>query len=176
MKIQSEKNFKEKFIAWFTISRVIITIWNALAFCYHFFIIEMNCWWKITILQLTALIIEYWVSGWYERMLIASNKDIEKKTEKSQHRGFKRVIGKYIRYVIIFACLYGGTYYLRLQFFYYIDWISSQQLEKSIRYMALFAPLAGPIMAIIVLRRKERKRRLEEKNKWINKVRISSSV
>jgi hypothetical protein len=152
------KKIKERFIAWFTVSRVIITIWNAFAYCYHYFFIGIDPLTSL-ILQGTGLIIEYWVAGYYEDLLLWSNEKINDKTIFVKFFFFKmlkRIVLKYMAYVGIFILIYLSTYFLRMGFFYLIDFgVDLQHFERSMHNMIWFTPLAAPSMAIIVIARKK---------------------
>ena len=142
----------ERFIRWFTISRGIVTIWNIIALFYHCIWIGIPIWTSL-IIQSTALIMEYLLCGWYEHMLLWSNKKINATILFI----FARVITKYIIFTSIFVCIYVSTYYLRLEFFYLIDFgINIHQLEKSINNMVIFSLIMGPLMGTIVIARKKR--------------------
>ena len=167
--MKTENNFWERLSKWFTVTRVIITFWNLLAFCYHFFVIGIGSWTSI-IIQLTAIVTEYLVSGPYERLLLWSNNKINDKTMYIPYpqKFFIKVFSKYIVFTLIFASIYNIMYYLRLEFFYQIDWgIDINQLNKSMFNMLWFTLIVGPAMGIIVVERKKRKRnmRLRKRHK-----------
>jgi len=174
--MKTKKSFWENMNEWFTVSRVLITFWNFIAFCYHFFVIGMTSWTSVVI-QITAIITEYIVSGPYEKLLLWSNKKINKKTMNIFFplQFFIKLLGKYITFTVIFTGTYFTTYYLRLVFFYLIDWgVDLEQLTRSMKNMFWFTLVAGPIMAILVIRRKNKKRKLDAKKHYQD--RISSSV
>lgn len=155
---KNKKKIQERFVAWFTVSRVIVTFWNGIIFFYHLLWIGIAPWTSFT-LQSTALITEYFVSGWYEKILIWSNKKINTKTMLVPSRVLKRIIIKYIIFTLIFISIYVSTYYLRLGILYITDFgINISQLERSAYNMVWFTLVAAPIMAIIVIERKKRTR------------------
>lgn len=149
-----ENTFGNKVKKWFTVSRFIITFWNCVIFSYHFFFIGFDTQTTIVI-QLSALITEYLVSGFYEKWLIWSDKKINEKITGKWVQ-FKQIIIKYITYTAIFVCVFGSTYYLRLEFFYRIGFdVSPAQFKESIINMFFFTLVAGPIMAILVIKGKK---------------------
>lgn len=177
--MKTEKyNLWERLHRWFIVSRVIVTFWNMLAFCYHYFFIGINFWTSILI-QIIALTIEYTICGWYENMLIWSNNKINNKT---RHLAFYqtiiiRLLGKFIVYTILFALIYDTSYYLRLEFFHLIGWhLNFQQFSESIYNMILITPIYGPIMGSIVIARKKKKRNAPFLNRHRDRVKLGSSV
>lgn len=169
--MHTEKKFWKE-ISNFTVSKVIITVWNGIAFCYHLWFIGFNPWTSL-ILQGTAFIMEYLLCEWYEKMLIQSNNKINKETKLTAWplRILERGIKKYVTFTGIFILVYVTTYYLRLEFFYFIDFgVDQHKLEQSIIYMLCFTPIAAPIMAILVIERKKKKKRMEERTEWLKKI------
>ncbi len=151
------------FVTWFTVSRVIVTFWNGISFFYHFLWIGINPWTSL-IIQGSALIIEYFLCGWYERKLIWSNNKIEEKTMFVPLRGFKRIILKYIAFTIIFISVYVSTYCLRLGFFYFINFgVNINQLHASLINMVWLTSISAPIMGAFVIERKKRIHHIELK-------------
>lgn len=152
--MKTKKNFWKRLVTWFTISRVLITFWNLIAFSYHFFIIGIDSQTSV-IIQITALMTEYLVSGPYEQMLIWSNKKINEKIINIAY--FSKIFTKTIVFIGIFAVIYYTTYYLRLKFFTLIEFgVDSVQLTKTMINMFWFTITAGPIMGYIVIWRKNK--------------------
>lgn len=167
-----EESFWRKVSKWFTVSRVLITCWNSIAFCYHFFVIGFDSQTSIVI-QVTALITEYLVSGPYERMLLWSNKKINEKVIEYPFilDLFIKFFAKMLAFTLIFALMYYTTYYLRLQAFEFIDFgVDAQQLIKTMINMVWFTCTAGPIMGFIVIWRKKKKREQAAYRKFINTI------
>ncbi|MEI7557880.1 MAG: hypothetical protein WCJ45_03480 [bacterium] len=157
----------EIFVKWFTVSRVIITCWNAIIFFYHFLWIGMTPWTSITI-QGTALIVEYFVSGIYERTLLLNNIKINRRTKSGRFRLLRKMMIKYLVFTGIFVSIFVSTYYLRLGILYVMDLgITTDQLGKTILNMVWFTPVAAPIMAAIVI---ERKKKTQQKKKKLQKA------
>ncbi|MEI6774164.1 MAG: hypothetical protein WCL18_05190 [bacterium] len=156
--IKKTKNLKNICIAWFTVSRVIVTIWNLTALLYHALWIGIDIWTSLTI-QGTTLLVDYLLCGWYEKMLIASNNKINGKTMFAKWRVLKRMVAKHVAFTSIFVLIYVSTYSIRLAIFYRIGFgIDSNQLKESIINMVIFTLIAGPVMAAIVLERKKKGR------------------
>lgn len=167
-----KESFWRKVGKWFTVSRVLITCWNTIAFCYHFFVIGFDSQTSIVI-QVTALITEYLVSGPYERILLWSNKKINETILQIPFIWdlFIKFFIKIIGFTLIFACVYHSTYYLRLQAFQWIDFgVDAQQLMKTMINMVWFTCTAGPIMGFIVIWRKKKKREQSAHKKFINSI------
>lgn len=148
-----------KLRAWLTVSRVLITIGNILFFCYHFFWIGINGYSSI-IMQIIALLTEYLVSGWYEKILLQSNRKINEYTRHymKKQKWMLHIPIKWIVFTTCFLVVYISIYYLRLQFFYsVIHWgITAEQVEKGLRNALIAAPVLGPIMGSIVIWRKKK--------------------
>lgn len=169
--MHTEKKFWKE-MSNFTVSKVIITVWNGIAFCYHVWFIGFDLWTSL-ILQGTAFIMEYLLCEWYEKMLIKSNKKINQQTEFITWplQILKRGIKKYVTFTGIFILVYVTTYYLRLKFFYLIDFgVNQHKLEQSIINMLYFTPIGAPIMAILVIERKKKKKSIEGRKKWLEKI------
>lgn len=155
-----------------TVSKVIVTVWNGLALCYHWFFIGFD-FKTSNILQLTAWIMEFLLCNWYENMLVNQNKKTNEKTKKLSWplRDVKRFLIKYVMFLGIFTLVYVTTYYIRLKFFYAIDFgVTEQKLIESMRNMLLFTPIAGPIMGLLVIQRKKRIKRKEEEIRYARKI------
>ena len=171
-----QKNLWERISEWFTISRVLITFWNGIAFCYHFLYIGIGSQTSIVI-QITAILTEYLLSGPYERVLLWSNFIINANTQKitSPKKIIIKMMSKYIIFATIFATIYGTTYYMRLIFFYVINWgIDSNQLNRSMINMVWFILIAGPLMGMIVLARKKKRREMRERKQYLNRLKCNS--
>jgi len=170
--MKTKKDFWKKISNWFTISRVLITFWNIVALCYHFFVIGITSW-EVIVIQLTAILTEYIVSKPYESLLLRSNKNINKKTRNMSIplQFFIKGLKKYLIFTTIFGGMYFTTYYLRLGFFYLIDWgVTLEQLTRSMNNMAWFTLVAGPIMAIIVIQRKNKKQETSLRKYYKNRI------
>jgi hypothetical protein len=168
MKIK--ENFWRRLGKWFTISRVLITFWNGIAFCYHFFVIGFTPETSV-IIQITALMTEYLVSGPYERMLLWGNKKINEKIIERPliFDIFIKFFAKITVFTLVFGLMYYTTYYLRLKAFEFIDLgVDAQQLMKTMINMLWFTCTAGPIMGFIVIWRKKKKRERIAHKKFIN--------
>lgn len=155
-----------------TVSKVIVTVWNGIALCYHWFVIGFDFKTSI-ILQLTAWIMEYLLCDWYENMLIKQNQKIDEKTKfiRWPWRAIKRFLIKYVVFLGVFTLVYLTTYYIRLKFFYAIDFgVNDQKFIESMRNMLVFTPIAGPIMGIMVIIRKKRLRQKADENRYARKI------
>lgn len=176
--MRKEESFWKKLAKWFTVSRVLITCWNTIAFCYHFFVIGFDSQTSIVI-QVTALITEYLVSGPYERMLLWSNKKINATILEIPfvEELFIKFFTKVITFTLIFALVYHSTYYLRLQAFQLIDFgVDAQQLMKTMINMVWFTSIAGPIMGFLVIWRKKKKHEQLVHKAFIRNIRWDPSV
>lgn len=176
--MKTKQSFWINVSKWFTVSRVLITFWNSIAFCYHFFVIGFDSQTSI-IIQITALIIEYMVSGPYERMLLWSNRTINKRTRNTPF-GVTLII-KFFAKIVVFTCIftlvYYSTYYVRLQAFELIDFgVNAQQLTKSMINMVWFSSIAGPIMGFIVIWRKKKRQAQMAYKEHRNHTKIGPSV
>ncbi len=150
------KKIWNKIYNWFTISRVIITIWNIVAFMYHYFFIGMLSETSILI-QTTALIMEYILCGPYEKWLLSSNKKINRMTKKKSIR----LTAKYVVFTVIFGLIYGTAYYVRLEFFYIIHWgVTKPQIDQSMINMVWFTIGIGGVMGQFVLLKKRKKKQI----------------
>jgi hypothetical protein len=177
--MKMKNNFWERLSKWFTVSRVIVTFWNLVALCYHFFYIGIDSWTSI-IIQITAAITEYLVCGPYERLLLWSNNKINDKTMEIMSFPLKiliKLFGKIIAFTAIFYLIYNTMYLLRLEFFYRIDWgIDIEQLNKSMINMVWFTFITGPLMGAIVIERKKRKRNIKLKKRHLQRIKFGPSV
>ncbi len=171
-----QKSFWKKVSDWFTVSRVLITFWNVIAFCYHFFYIGIGSWASI-IIQISAILTEYLVSGPYEQLLLWSNIVINTKTLKlsSWRKTTVKIVSKYLIFAVIFGIIYGTTYYIRLEFFHLVNWgVDFRQLNKSMINMGWFTLVAGPLMGVVVLKRKEKRRKIQMRKQYQNRIKYGS--
>jgi len=158
------RTFWEKIKDWFTVSRVLVTVGNIIFFCYHVFWIGIDGYVSI-IIQIIALLMEYLVSGIYEKLLLRSNRKINEWTRRIKRA--KLIVQIPIKTIVFTGCfllVYISIYYIRLQFFYQISWgITHAQVVEGIRNAIVFSPIFGIMMGSIVVWRK--KRNLKKRNK-----------
>lgn len=142
----------------FSTARVLVILANIASFSYHYWYIGIDLAVSI-ILQGTAFITEYLVTGWYERLLVAAEDvivNIKTIKDKMLKRGTKLLI-RYLTYTAIFMLIYASTYALRLLFFYKIHWgINEAQIGVSLINTIIFALAGGWVMGAIVMIRKNR--------------------
>lgn len=149
--------FGKPFKEWITVSRVLVTVGNIAFFCYHFFQIGIDGYVSV-IIQIIALIIEYLVSGIYERLLLKGNRKINELTRHIKKRKWiAQLPSKTFLYISCFLAIYISTYFLRLYIFYLIGWgISYNNMIESMRNSFIASPVLGTIMGSIVVWRKKR--------------------
>lgn len=142
----------------FSTARVLVILANLASFSYHYWYIGIDLAVSI-ILQGSAFLIEYLVTGWYERLLFSAEEiiaNIKSIKDKMLSRGTKHLV-RYLTYTAIFMLVYASTYALRLLFFYKIHWgINESQIGTSLINMILFALAGGWVMGAIVMIRKNR--------------------
>jgi hypothetical protein len=145
---------------WFTVTMVIVTIWNAFAFLYHLLYIGMD--WKVTtILQVSALLMEYSIVPLYERDLIFRNRSINEDAQMLSVKSYPFTVAyrKYIAYTKVFAMYYVSIYAVRLIFlsrFPELD-LSITKVDHSMNNSIYFMFAAGWLMGVIVISRKAKK-------------------
>jgi DMSO/TMAO reductase YedYZ heme-binding membrane subunit len=156
--------FGKPFKEWFTVSRVLVTVGNIVFFCYHFFWIGIDGYVSV-IIQIIALIIEYLVSGIYEKLLLRSNRKINELTRRIKKRKWLvQLPTKTLLYIFCFLGIYISTYFLRLYFFYLVEWgMTYDHMIESMRNSLMASPILGIIMGSIVVWRK--KKNLKKRNK-----------
>ena len=149
--------FGKPFTEWFTVSRVLVTIGNLLFFCYHFFWIGIDGYVSV-IIQVIALIVEYLVSGIYEKLLLKSNRKINELTRRIKKRKWiAQLPSKTFLYISCFLAIYISTYFLRLYVFYLIGWgMTYENMIESMRNSFIVSPVLGIVMGSIVIWRKKR--------------------
>lgn len=151
--MQKLKKFWEKISKWFIISRVLVTFWNGVIFIYHYLVVGIDPLTSI-IIQGTGLIIEWLVSGAYEKWLLWSDKNISTRINVNFHK----VIVKYVVFTMIFTAVYASTYCGKMMFFYLIGFgVDIEQLKQASIAMMKITPILAPIMAEIVIMKKKKK-------------------
>ena len=145
---------------WFTVTMIIVTIWNALAFLYHLLYMGMD--WKVaTILQVSALLMEYSIVPLYERDLIFRNRSINEDSENISIKKYPFVVmyRKYIAYTKVFAMYYVSIYAIRLMVLSRFPELnlSDAKVDHSLENSIYFMLASGWLMGTIVITRKAKK-------------------
>ncbi len=161
------KKIGKIFGKFFTAFRILVTIWNAIAVCYHHFWIGIDVWTSI-VFQFTALGMEYLLAYPYETILVYIDRQINEKTKfvAFPKKEFIRFFSKSGLYIILFAVLYMTTYWLRLEFFYQINWgIKMNNINQSMTNMYWFTLFLGPVIGFFIVWRKKRKKKKQRQNR-----------
>lgn len=145
---------------WFTVTMVIVTIWNALAYLYHLLYMQMD-WKVVTILQVSALLMEYSIVPMYEKDLIFRNRSINEDTQSISIKKYPFVVmfRKYVAYTKVFGMYYVSIYAVRLLFlsrFSALD-LSDTKVDHGLNNSIYFMVAAGWLMGTIVITRKAKK-------------------
>jgi len=170
------KNTLEKFRKFFTAFRILVTVWNAIIVCYHHFWIGIDGWTSI-VFQLTALGMEYLLAYPYEKTLVYIDRKINDRTRfvGFPKKEFIRFFSKSGLYMILFAVLYLTTYWLRLQFFYQINWgVELSEFNQSMVNMYWFTLFAGPAIGFFLVWWKKRNKRNAGKRRYNKKTYINT--
>ena len=161
-----------------------VSIWNILAFLYHWHIIHMDIA-SAMVSQILAWVTETIVSPFYEKNLISINKIINKgvKERFKTHISWHKVMPKYLTYTALFIGFYGSLYILRLYLFnkhpMHIDVFginiaihtSDASFIKSTINMTWFTFLGGWAMGSFILARKAKKISFKKLILWIKSFR-----
>lgn len=142
----------------FSTARVIVIFWNLSAFFYHYFYIGIDGY-VCMILQGSALIMEYSLTGIYERMIVYCENIIQHiifRMHTHLSRGTKLLM-RYLVYTAIFMLIYVSIYAIRLYFFFSIHWgVTEIQMGESLINMIFFSLIMGWLMGAIVVIRKNK--------------------
>lgn len=153
------QNAWEKIVKYFTITRVLELGWNGIAFLYHFLWLGMGNWTSV-IIQVTALLTEWLVTGIYENRIFISNVLVNNQFDRSKR--FKRFLHKYWRFTIIFIIIFVSTYFIRLLILYWIGWqINGGQLQNAMINTIPVALIGGPLLGFVYIARRKKKQKKE---------------
>jgi len=151
------KNVWEKVIRYLTITRVLELGWNGIAFLYHFLWLGMGNWTSV-IIQVTALLTEWLVTGIYENRIFISNVLVNNQFDRN--KPFKRFLHKYWRFTMIFILVFVSIYFIRLLILYWIGFdITQEQFQKAMINTIPVALIGGPILGFVYIARRKKKRK-----------------
>lgn len=168
------KELQKKILEYLTITRMLELGWNSVAFLFHFLYLGIGGWTSI-IIQITALLTEWLITGIYENTIflhnINVNREYDRKIQKFWH--------KYVRFTITFVTIFISTYFLRLILLYWIGFdITKEQFQQAIMISIPVTLTIGPTLGFIYIARRKRfqerkkisinNRKIMIRNKWIN--------
>ncbi len=163
--MNKEKNVWNKF----SITYVLELAWNGIIFLYHFLWLGINDS-TSAIIQITALLTEWLVTGIYEDRIF-----INDTLANSTYKGTKKFLSKCWRFTTTFAMIFIPVYLFRLLIFYWMGWVTKDQLSIALLNTIPVAVILGPTLGFIVIwRKKEKKKKLLQKQQQ-NRIRVSSS-
>lgn len=170
--MNKKKNVWKWFSHYFTITRVLETAWNGVAFSYHFFWLGIGTW-TSGFIQLSALLTEYLMTGFYERLVLLSNIWINNKTMIGRNKYRKRFLMKSSIFMAIFIGIFVSTYFLRLWIFYLIGWgITIEQFYTAMLNTIPVTIIGGPLMGYLLVWRRKRKKKRELKKRHAERLHI----
>lgn len=165
-------NEKKNVWSKFSITYVLELAWNGIIFLYHFLWLGINDS-TSAIIQISALLTEWLVTGIYEDRIFMSNTLINK---KFQQNTLKKLLSKCWKFTVTFAIIFIPVYLFRLLIFYWLGWVTENQLESAILNTIPVTSILGPILGFIVIwRKKTKKKKLLQKQQQ-NRIRISSLI
>lgn len=156
-----------KIVKYLTITRILELGWNVVAFLYHFMWLGMGDWTSV-IIQITALLTEWLVTGIYEDRIFINNILVNNRYHRN--RPYTRFFHKYWRFTGLFIIIFVSTYFLRLLILYWIGYgITGDQFIRAMINTIPIALIAGPGLGFAYIARRRRDQKNQQKMQYYTK-------
>jgi hypothetical protein len=154
--MNNQKQTKKRKIRWFSVTRILVLLWNFGTLWFHIYVINMTSTTGI-VQHIIGMITEYLIAGIYENSIVRINKLINQKTKNSKNK-FKKVFIKYIAFSVIFVLTYTLIYALRMLAFYLVgyDLLTLEKFKIAIITNLLFAFTVSPFLAIVAINTRDK--------------------